>query len=108
MQTTVLLRALFLISNIFILDRNLNFLTQVLVGGYTINVLVFLLSVLGVAQLLKYEDSFFDVLFLILPIVATPFIFLDAKTQSKQIYFLPLNIYSTLGFYELLKNRTKK
>jgi len=84
------------------LDRNLNFLAQVLVGGYTTDVLVFLLSVLRMAQLLKYEDSFFDVLFLILPIVAAPFIFVDATVQSRLIYFLPLNVYSTLGFYELL------
>jgi len=101
-------KSAFLVSNIFILNRNLNFLTQVFVGGYTTNVLVFLISVLGVAQLLKYEDSFFDALFLTLPIVAAPFIFVDATTQSRLIYFLPLNIYSTLGFYELLKKLGEK
>jgi len=101
-------KSTFLISNIFILGRNLNFLTQVFVGGYTTNVLVLLISVIGVAQLLKYEDSFFDVLFLILPIVAAPFIFVDAGIQSRLIYFLPLNVYSTLGFYELLKKLGEK
>jgi len=101
-------KSTFLVSNIFILGRNLNFLTQVFVGGYTTNVLVFLISVLGVAQLLKYEDSFFDVLFIVLPIVAAPFIFVDATTQSRLIYFLPLNVYSTLGFYELLKKLGEK
>jgi len=43
-------KSTFLISNIFILDRNLNFLTQIFVGGYTTNVLVFLISVLGMAH----------------------------------------------------------
>ncbi|MGB9760048.1 MAG: hypothetical protein ACP5LN_10550 [Thermoproteota archaeon] len=101
-------KSTFLISNMFILERNLNFLAQVFVGGYTTNVLVFLLSILGVAQLLKYDGSFFDVLFLILPIVAAPFMFVDAAIQSRLIYFLPLNVYSTLGFYEVLKKLEEK
>ena len=95
-------------TNIFTIERNLHYLTQILVGGYTTNILIFLASTIGATQLLKYEDPFFDTLYLILPIAATPFIFVDATTQSRLIYFLPTNIYTTLGTHKILTKLEEK
>ncbi|MGQ9691568.1 MAG: hypothetical protein ACUVQY_10005 [Thermoproteota archaeon] len=91
------------ISNIFLLNRNLDELRQILVGGYTSNVLIHALSIVGVIFLLAFNDVFFDGLFLILPIAAVPFIFVNEAIQSRLLFALPTNIYATLGLYEALK-----
>jgi len=98
----------FSISNIFLLNRNLDELTQIYVGGYNRNILIYALSIVGVVSLLTFNNAFFDILFLILPVVATPFLFVSYNVQSRLLYVLPTNVYAAIGLYEVSRYLKKR
>jgi len=96
------------ISNIFLLNRNMDFMRQVFVGGYTSNVLVYMLAAIGIVYLLAFNNPFFDSLFLLLPVTAVPFILSNPTAQSRLLYLLPTNIYATVGLYRVLKHLERR
>jgi len=88
--------------NIFMYNRNLDFMLKIFVGGFTNNYVIFTLSIMGIISILKYNNQFLNLL-LMLPLVTSPvFIVSDHVIQSRIIYFLPLHIFSTMGFLEIL------
>lgn len=101
-------RGSFSISNIFLLNRNLDELTQIYVGGYTSNILIYALSIAGVFSLLVFNNVFFDSLFLILTIAAAPFLFVNETLQSRLLYVLPTNIYAATGLHKVSVSLKKK
>ncbi|MEM3646647.1 MAG: hypothetical protein QW334_00680 [Thermofilum sp.] len=91
------------VSNLFLLGRNLDELRQVLVGGYTSNPLIYVLSAVGAVFMLGFNNLFFDTLLLMLPAAAAPFLFADKTVQSRLLYTLPTSIYAAVGLHEALK-----
>jgi hypothetical protein len=91
------------VCNLFLYGKNLNYMLGVFVGGFTSNWLVFLLSVVGAAFALKYDNGLLSTLLLLLLITSPAFPLSDHSVQSRIIYFLPLHILSTIGLLEALK-----
>jgi hypothetical protein len=93
----------FSIANLFLYGRNLNRMLDIYVGGFSNNWLIYLLSVVGAFSLLKYDSHLFTFI-LSATLISTPVFFLcDYRPQTRIIYFLPLQVASTIGFFETMR-----
>ena len=91
------------ILNLFQYSENIGYMLTSYVGGFTNNFLIFSLSIIGAISLLKYDRLLFSFLFCALVVVTPVFFLCDYRPETRILYFLPLQITSTLGSFEILK-----
>jgi len=89
------------LQNIFLYSSNLKYALQVYVGGFLNNYLIYGLSVVGIAFALRYRSSILNLFITTLLTVSPAFLICNYFVQCRILYFLPVEISSVLGFFEL-------
>ena len=91
------------IHNIPLYGPNLRFSLDIYVGGFLNNWLIYVLSIIGATSILKYRNSFLNIILIILPVVLPVFLLCNYNAQHRILFFLQTEIFSTIGLLQIFK-----
>ncbi len=91
------------VQNFLLFHLNLNYLLEQYVGGFFSNFLIYILSIGGAISALRHDGALFHFIFSSLVVVSPIFFICDYRVQCRILYFLPLQLISTLGLFDLLR-----